>query len=106
MRKHQTSKKRGMNKRAQEILSEFVYQIIFLVILVALAISAFAVVHAVSKSRFIEKNQYTRDTALLMDALYAAPGGVVIYSGLNLTGKQFSISIQPSRVVLYDLKEK
>ncbi len=95
--------KRGGNKRAQFILSEIIFQIGQLLILIILLVSLLYLVTQLSSTRILEKHKITRDTALVMDTLYAAPGKIYWSSTINFTQQKLKVNIEPKRVVVLDV---
>lgn len=95
-------KKRGVNifKYKNGISHDLFFNVFELILAVIVIIALFKFVNDVAEQTIFAKNYFARDMALLVNALYAAPGDVdYIY---NESTSKFMFDFNSNRVVVYE----
>lgn len=97
-------KKRGLNKRA-EVETKIYFYIAEIVLVGFVLVFLYVYVSGIANSTLLEKNYFSRDIALLMNTIHAAPGNVdYLYEG-NLTGYNFIVNLEKNKVSVYEKEE-
>lgn len=97
------------DKKSLLIVHEVLYLIFEIIVVIIVFLLTFSYVSDIVNNDFLEKNTLTRDSALIMDAVYAAPGDIVYCYDANFTDfgkKGYKLDIVQDKVVLYDANIK
>lgn len=91
------------NKKAQFILSELIFQIGQILILIILLVGLLYLITELGSTRILEKHKITRETALVIDSLYASPDAITYTLDYDLSKEKLRINIEPYKVVVKDV---